>query len=124
MKRIIALLAVLSGLVSCSQRQPAPGTYVCSTDASTKEIRIIHGDCVGFEMKDSTGETICSTGAFEKKGRYPHYKYRYKEDGSNLTITADFSDGGIDAHIAGYAIWWGNTLHIETTKPQHFLLAL
>lgn len=125
MKRIIALLAVaLVGLAACSQRQPAPGSYAITTDAGRKEIHIIHGDCVAFNLEDPDGQMLASVGPFEKKGRYPRYTYKYRQGGSDFTITASFTDGAIDAQLCGRLVWGSNTIDLETTKPLTFTLTV
>lgn len=121
MKRIAVLVAALV-LAACSTRQPAPGNYISVTDTGRKEIHIVHGDCVAFNLEDEDGQMRASVGPFEKKGRYPHYTYRYRQDGSDFTIDATFTDGGLQAHLVGRLVWGSNTVHVETTKLQPFTL--
>lgn len=114
MKRIAVLLAALV-VAACSGRQPAPGSYVQTDDLGRKEIHIVHGDCVALNLEDSSGTMLASVGPFKKKGRYPHYTYRYRQGGSDITITARFADDGqLEAKLAGRVVWGSTTVEVET----------
>ena len=122
MKRIAVLVAALV-LAACSARHPVPGTYVWRGDDGTRllEIHIIHGDCVAYNAFTEDGQQIASVGPLEKKGRYPHYTYRYRQDGSDFTITASFTeDGQLEAGLVGRIVWGTEGLNIETRQPLHF----
>ncbi len=121
MKKIIAILVLVLALVSCSNRQPAPGCYTQVDELGRKEIHIIHGDCVALKLEDSAGKTLASVGPFEKKGRYPKYTYRYNQGGSDITITARFmEDGKLEAKLAGRTVWGSTTVNLETPRPLTF----
>jgi len=113
MKRIAVILAALV-VAACSGRQPAPGCYAQTDDLGRKEIHIVHGDCVALNLEDSSGAMLASVGPFEKKGRYPRYTYRYRQGGSDITITARFDDGQLEAKLAGRVVWGSTTVDVET----------
>ena len=121
MKRITVLVAALV-LAACSARHPAPGAYVWrGGDGTRQEIIIIHGDCVAYNYIKEDGNYAASVGPLEKKGRYPHYTYRYRLDGSDFTITASFTeDGQLEAGLVGRIVWGTEGLNIETRLPLHF----
>lgn len=114
MKRIVTILAVLL-LAACSHKQPAPGTYTYASETGTREITIIHGDCVAFNFYDNGGQPVCSAGPFEKKGRWPQYVYTFKKGSSDFKITARFTkDGRLEAKLYGQIVSGPNTFHAES----------
>lgn len=120
MKRIAAIVAAaLVGLTACNNRQPAPGAYTYRDGGTVHEIHIVHGDCVAYNLADSTG-MLLSIGPFETKGRYPHYTYRYRQGESDFTITASFEGDGLQAKLYGVARWSGHRIDVETPNPLPF----
>ena len=118
MKRILTIAAALV-VAACAQRAPAPGAYTCRDGGTVHEIHIVHGDCVAYNLADSTG-MLLSIGPFEKKGRYPHYTYRYRQGESDFTITASFEGDGLRARLSGVAHWSGHRIDVETPQALPF----